>query len=131
MAAKKNTKSNDNKTKKASPTSISDKELKRIQKELVSTRGKSILIEQDIQKLRDKLSQNMCGLKTDDNPAVIHKKFVFRCGKCVGEFEHTAKIAVLDHKVICPKCKKEHLLELEPHQGRYRVKLPKGIKLIK
>jgi hypothetical protein len=32
---------------------------------------------------------------------------------------------------VCPKCKKEHLLELEPNQGRYRVKLPKGIKLVK
>jgi len=131
MAAKKITKSKDSKEKKVAPASISDKELKRIQKELVQTRGKSILIEQDIQKLRDKLSLNMCGLQIKDNPAVIHKRFMFRCGKCVDVFEHNAKIAVLDHKVICPKCKKEHLLELEPHQGRYRVKLPKSIKLVK
>ncbi|MFZ2455365.1 MAG: hypothetical protein WAX07_02700 [Candidatus Altiarchaeia archaeon] len=131
MAAKKIAESKDNKTKKAAPASISDKELKRIQKELAQTKGKSILIEQDIRKLRDKLSLNMCGVQTTDNPAVIHKKFMFRCGKCVGEFEHNAKIAVLDHKVICPICKKEHLLELEPHQGRYRVKLPKSIKLVR
>ena len=131
MAAKKIIKSKDNKEKKTAPASISDKELRRIQKELQQTKGKSILIEQDIQKLRDKLSLNMCGLPTKDNPAVIYKRFMFRCGKCVGEFEHNAKIAVLDHKVICPKCKKEHLLELEPHQGRYRVKLPKSIKLVK
>jgi hypothetical protein len=131
MAAKKIIKSMDKQTKKVLPPSISDKELQRIQKELNQTRSKSILIEQDIQKLRDKLSLSMCGIQAKDNPAVIHKKFTFRCGKCVGEFEHNAKIAVLDHKVICPKCKKEHLLELEPHHGRYRVKLPKSIKLIK
>jgi|WetSurMetagenome_2_1015567.scaffolds.fasta_scaffold133092_2 hypothetical protein len=131
MASKKITKSKGNIEKKVAPAPVSDKELKRIQKELIQTRGKSILIEQDIQKLREKLSLNMCGLQTANNPAVIHKRFLFRCGKCVGEFEHNAKIAVLDHKVICPKCKKEHLLELEPHQGKYRVKLPKGIKLVK
>jgi hypothetical protein len=131
MAAKKIDKSKEIKGKKVASTSISDKELQRIQKELVQTKGRSILIEQDIQKLRDRLSQNMCGLQTKDNPAVVHKRFVFRCGKCVGVFEHNAKIAVLDHKAICPKCKKEHLLELEPHQGRYRVKLPKSIKQVK
>jgi hypothetical protein len=131
MAAKKIAKSKKIKTNNVSPANISDKELNRIQKELAQTKSRSILIEQDIQKLRDKLSMDMCGIQTKDNPAVIHKRFLFRCGKCVGEFEHNAKIAVLDHKVICPKCKKEHLLELEPHQGKYRVKLPKSIKLVK
>ncbi len=130
MAAKKTAKSKDKKSKKEMPPTISDTELKKIQKELAQTKGKSILIEQDIQKLRDRLSLNMPSLQKK-NPAVIHKKFLLRCGKCVGEFEHNAKIAVLDHKVICPICKKEHLLELEPHEGKYRVKFPKGIKLVK
>ena len=130
MAAKKTAKSKEKKPKKKMPSTISDKELLRIQKELAQTRGRSILIEQDIQKLRDKLSLNMYGFQKK-NPAIIHKKFRFRCGKCVGEFEHNAKIAVIGHKVICPICKKEHLLELEPHQGKYRVKFPKTIKQVK
>jgi len=116
MAAKKVAKSKDVKKETKNPSDISDKELRRIQKELAQTKNKSILIEQDIQKLREKLSLSMCGI-SDGNPAVIHKKFLFRCGKCVGEFEHNANIAVINHKVVCPKCKKEHLLELEPRQG--------------
>jgi rRNA maturation endonuclease Nob1 len=131
MTAKKTAKSKDKKSKKEMPPTISDKELKRIQKELAHTRGRSILIEQDIQKLREKLSLNMAGVREKNNPAVVYKKFLLRCDKCVGEFEHNAKIAVLDHKVVCPICKKEHLLELEPHEGKYRVKFPKSIKQVK
>jgi formylmethanofuran dehydrogenase subunit E len=131
MAEKKIAKSKELKKEKTGSSGISDKEFRRIQNELTQTKNRSILIEQDIQKLRDKLSLNMFGASTNDNPTVINKKFRFRCDKCVGEFEHNAKIAVLDHKVICPKCKKEHLLALEPHQGKYRVKIPKSIKQVK
>lgn len=131
MASKKIAKSKDVKTENSSHSDISDKELRRIQNELAHTKNRSILIEQDIRRLRDRLSLSMCAPSLENSPAVIHKKFLFRCGKCVGEFEHNAKIAVLDHRVVCPKCKKEHLLKLEPQQGRYKLKVPKSIKLVK
>jgi hypothetical protein len=116
------------KGKQAKEPELSDKELRKIQKELKSSMGRSMLIEQDIKRLKDRLDMDR-PLKAGST--LFRKDFVFKCGKCVGEFRHTANVAVIDHKVVCPKCRKEHLLQISPHAGEYRVKLPKSIKLVK
>jgi len=110
---------------------VSDKELRKIQKELHESWGRSILIEQDIKKLKDKLNfGRLQSAGEGGSSRVFQRDFVFRCGKCVGEFTHTAKIAVIDHKVVCPKCSEEHILRIVPNAGDYKIRLPKGIKQI-
>ena len=111
---------------------ISDRELRKIQKELRESRGKSILIEQDIKRLKEKLNfGRLQSAGSGSSSRIFHRDFVFRCGKCVGEFKHTAKISVIDHKVVCPKCSEEHLLQITPKAGDYKVKLPKSMKLVR
>ncbi len=110
---------------KSSEKRISDQELRKLQKELTESRNKSILIEADIRKLRDKLNFSSLGGKPG-----FDRDFIFKCGKCVGEFSHKARITPIDHKVICPKCNKEHIVQIKPILGDYKVKLPKGIKLV-
>lgn len=109
-------------------TEISDKVLRKIQKELKDSMGKSILIEQDIKKLKDRL---YAGKPFSAGSTIFRKDFLFRCGKCVGEFKHTANVAVINHRVVCPKCREEHLLQIKPRAGNYKVKLPKTIKIVK
>lgn len=120
------------KSKKKLKKKISDKDLMKLQKELKESRGKSILIEKDLKELRSKL-----GLKTPietepkKKPYIFYRNFVFKCGKCVDEFEHTAKITAMDYKVVCPNCREEHILKIKPLAGKYDVKFPRSIKLIK
>jgi hypothetical protein len=134
MSAKKNKTRKDKAVKSAAKEkervdiSISDKELQKIQKELKNSMGKSMLIEQDIKRLKDRLYTDK-PLKAGST--IFQKEFLFKCGKCVGEFKHTAKVAVIHHTVVCPKCKKEHLLQIKPHAGNYKVKLPKSIRIVK
>jgi len=137
MASKKTKKSkplkNRNAKKKPVKKSIlSDAELKKIQKELRDSRTRSTLIEQDIRRMRDKLMASGLAAVGQRPTDVLCKNFMFRCGKCVEEFKHKARIDSIEHKVICPKCSKEHILHLKPVIGGYHIiKLPKTIKQIK
>ncbi|MEA3255618.1 MAG: hypothetical protein U9Q22_07265 [Candidatus Altiarchaeota archaeon] len=111
---------------------ISDEELRKLQKDLRKSMGKSILIEEDILKLKSKLRlHEPAKIKPKKKPSVFYRKFVFECGKCVGEFKHTVRIPMIKHKVICPKCSEEHILQIKPIAGDYEVKLPKSMKLVK
>lgn len=133
MAAKKSTPKKNKKTaRKPVETTISDKELRKLQRELMKSMGESILIEEDIKKLKNKLRlKEPVKAKSKKKPSVFYRKFVFECGKCIGEFKHTARIPVIEHKVVCPKCSEEHIIQIKPLAGDYEVKLPKTIKLIK
>ncbi|MBN2250846.1 MAG: hypothetical protein JW724_02075 [Candidatus Altiarchaeota archaeon] len=118
--------------KSARDAEISDKELKKIQKELRESLGRSILIERDLRKMREKLSS--LG-RAESSPVagstLFYRNFVFKCGKCVEEFDHKANVTAIEHKVVCPKCNKEHVLLLKPAAGKMKVRLPKGIKLVR
>jgi DNA-directed RNA polymerase subunit RPC12/RpoP len=111
---------------------LTDNELKKIQKELRESRTKSILIENDIRRMRDRLTASGLAAAGSRPTDILTKNFVFKCGKCVEEFKHKAKIDSIEHKVICPKCNKEHILHLKPMIGGYHIiKIPATIKQIK
>jgi len=110
---------------------FSDLELSQIKKELESSRNRSILIEQDLRKLRARLNVEMPPTASPSNPAVFYKSFTFECGKCVKEFQHNTEIASIYHKVVCPKCNEEHILQFKPKVAQYDVKIPKSIKVVR
>ncbi|HDI73122.1 MAG: hypothetical protein DRO76_05875 [Candidatus Altiarchaeales archaeon] len=118
--------------KEKSETKISDKDLRKLQRELRKSMGKSILIEKDINKLKRKLRlKEPVKIESKKKPSTFYRKFVFKCGKCISEFEHTARIPMIEHKVVCPKCKEEYTLKIKPLSGEYEVKVPRGVKLVK
>ena len=137
MASKKIKKSKPSKSRNANKKPVkkpilTDSELKKIQKELRESRNKSILIENDIRRMRDRLTASGLAAAGSRPTDILSKNFVFKCGKCVEEFKHKAKIDSIEHKVICPKCNEEHLIQLKPIMGGYHIiKLSKSIKQIK
>lgn len=118
--------------KEKSETKIYDKDLRKLQRELRKSMGKSILIEKDINKLKRKLRlKEPVRIEPKKKPSTFYRKFVFECGKCISEFEHAARIPMIEHKVVCPKCKEEYTLKIKPLAGEYEVKIPRGVKLVK
>ena len=134
MAAKK---TNQKKTKKKTVAGkkkpeLTDKELIKIQKELEATKGKSILIEEDLKRMRAEL--NACvpysPVKKKAEVTLRHYKFV--CKTCVNPFEHKATMPVIEQRFMCPKCRKEHVLEIHPTTVKnYRILLPNTVKIRK
>ena len=123
-------------TEKKTQTKIFDKDLRKLQKDLMKSREKSTLIEKDILKLKDQLrlkgpAEIVPKKKSKAEPAIFYKKFIFKCGKCVGEFKHTARVPMIRYVVVCPVCKEEHVLKIKPLADGCEVKLPRSIKLIK
>ena len=110
---------------------FSDMELSQIKKELLESRHRSILIEEDLRKLRARLNVELPPTASPTNPAVFYKSFVFECGKCVKEFHHRTEIGSIYHKVVCPKCNEEHILQFKPKITDYEVKIPKSIRVLK
>lgn len=96
-------------------------------KEKIGELGKSIVVERDLRHQEwDRIIENK--KRPDD---LFYRNFVFRCGKCISEFEHTAKIGEIEHKVVCPECKEEHIIKIKPLSKNYYVKIPKTIELVK
>jgi transposase-like protein len=123
------------KTKKAArPTKaeVTDKELISIQKELQQTKDKSILIESDLRKLRDQLNFCMTAAPTKKKAEITLRHYKFVCGKCVHAFEHKATVPIIEQKFLCPKCRKEHTLEIHPAAPKnYKIQIPKTVRLQK
>jgi len=94
--------------------------------------GRSTLVEEDLQYTESKLKHKEPEhLKEEREPRLFYRKFVFRCDKCVHEFEHEATIPIIEHKVVCPKCRKEHVIRVVPVARHYELKLPKGLTAVK
>ncbi|MBN2014803.1 MAG: zinc ribbon domain-containing protein [Candidatus Altiarchaeota archaeon] len=99
---------------------------------LVKQLGRSTLVEEDLQHtehgLTHKEPEHLTG---EREPKLFYRKFVFRCGKCVHEFEHEATIPIIEHKVVCPKCSEEHIIRVIPVARHYELKMPKDLTAIK
>jgi len=92
--------------------------------------GKSVLVEDDLKKKEHKLGLRAPRAGRGEIPS-FYRKFVFKCGKCVSEFEHTAKIPVIKQMVICPECNQMHAIKIRPIAGHYEIEFPRSIKEVK
>ena len=111
---------------------FSDRELAKIKKELVDSRNKSVLIEEDIRRLKQSLNIELPShMLPNRDTKVFYKDFVFECGNCVKEFRHRTEVSSIYHKVVCPKCNEEHVLVFKPKIKDYEVRLPKTIKQVR
>lgn len=100
---------------------------KKIKEREIGKIGKSTVLEKDLRHQEwEKIIENK--KKPDD---LFYRNFVFRCGKCISEFKHTAKIGEIEHRIICPECNEEHILRIRPVSRRYNIKFPETIKLVK
>lgn len=135
-AKKKKTKKNREKTSKnINPKLVTDKELSRIQKELTQTKNKSVLIEEDLRMLREKLnmwSQIITTPPKKKKTEILLRHFKFQCNKCVNEFQHKTHLPIIEQMIYCPNCKQKHVLEIHPKNPEsYRIVVPKTIKILK
>ena len=109
------------------------KEVKGTAEEIIKIEvpGKSIIVEEDLKRLerRSRMGKPP-GKETERESGIFYKKFVFRCRKCMEEFEHTPHIAPIEHEISCPKCDEKHVLEITPMSGHYNVKFPGTIEII-
>ena len=94
--------------------------------------GRSTLVEEDLQHTERRLKHKEPEhLKGEREPRLFYRKFVFKCGKCVHEFEHEATIPIIEHKVVCPKCGEEHIIRVVPVAKHYELKLPKELTAVR
>lgn len=94
--------------------------------------GRSTLIEEDLQNTEKKLGYSRPEhLMGEREPKLFYRKFVFKCGKCIHEFEHEATIPIIEHKVVCPKCSEEHIVRIIPVARHYELKMPEKLKVVK
>jgi Zn finger protein HypA/HybF involved in hydrogenase expression len=109
---------------------VATKEKKKVVR--IKDLGKSMLVEDDLKaterKLRFKEPEH---LKEERQPRLFYRKFVFRCEKCVHEFEHESTIPIIEHIVTCPSCREEHRIRVIPVSKYYEIKLPKNLKALK
>lgn len=111
---------------------FSDRELAKIKKELEDTRSRSVLIEEDIRRLKQSLNIELPPhVLPNKDTKVFYKDFVFECGNCVKEFRHRTEVSSIYHKVVCPKCNEEHVLVFKPNIKDYEVRLPKTIRQLR
>ncbi len=89
--------------------------------------GKSTVVEKDLRRLE--WEKTVGGKKKKE--CLFYRNFVFKCGKCIHEFEHTTEIGEIEHKVICPECDEEHILRIRPVSKNYDVKIPRTVELVK
>ncbi len=90
---------------------------------MIKDLGESILIEEDLQVAEKNLVHvEPEQLKGERNPKLFYRNFVFKCNKCVHEFEHEAAIPIIEHKIVCPKCNKEHIIRIVPVSKQYTIK---------
>ena len=92
--------------------------------------GKSVLVDEDLKKRDYRLGLRAPKAKKGEIPS-FYRKFAFKCGKCVSEFKHTAKIPIIEQGVKCPECNEIHVIRIIPIGGHYEVKLPRSIKGVK
>jgi transposase-like protein len=132
MASKKTSSKKTKKTARPAKALVTDKELLSIQKELQQTRDKSILIESDLRKLRDQLNACITAPQVKKKAEITLRHYKFVCGKCVHSFEHKAIMPVFEQRFLCPKCRKEHTLEIHPTAVKnYRIVVPDTVKIRK
>ncbi|RLI92271.1 MAG: hypothetical protein DRO89_02410 [Candidatus Altiarchaeales archaeon] len=95
---------------------------------IIKKLGRSILVEEDLQRTEKRLKHKEPEhLREEREPRLFYRKFVFRCGKCIHEFEHETTIPIIEHKVVCPKCGEEHIIRVVPATRHYELKLPEGL----
>jgi len=92
--------------------------------------GKSVLVDEDLKRRDHRLGLRAPKAKNGEIPS-FYQKFAFKCGKCVSEFKHTAKIPIIEQGVKCPECNEIHMIRIIPIGGHYEVKLPRSIKGVK
>ncbi len=92
--------------------------------------GKSVLVNDDLKRRDHRLGLRAPKANKGEIPS-FYRKFAFKCGKCVSEFKHTAKIPVIEQGVKCPECNEIHMIRIIPIGGHYEVKLPRSIKGVK
>jgi Zn finger protein HypA/HybF involved in hydrogenase expression len=90
--------------------------------------GRSKLVDEDLKCIEHKIMfrepEHQEGGK---KPGLFYRKFVFRCEKCIHEFEHEVVIPGIKLKVTCPKCSEEHTVGVVPAAGHYEIRLPKEL----
>jgi len=92
--------------------------------------GKSVLVDEDLGKREHKMGLRAPRAGKGEIPS-FYRKFVFKCGKCVSEFEHTAEIPVIEQMVICPECDQIHAIRIRLITGHYEIEFPKSIREVK
>ncbi len=92
--------------------------------------GKSVLVEEDLRRRDHSMGLRAPRAGKGEIP-VFYRKFAFRCGKCASEFKHTVEIPIIEEEVVCPECKKVHLIKIIPIGGHYEIKLPESIKEVR
>ncbi|OYT27412.1 MAG: hypothetical protein B6U97_01795 [Candidatus Altiarchaeales archaeon ex4484_96] len=135
MAAKKKKKSekkvSSNKTAKKpeaktkAPTKTKKKDVIKIEQ-----LPKSIIVEEDLKSMEEKTGSGSIGGAYTKKAPSFYRKYALKCMKCVNEFEHKTRIPFVKQKVKCPECGEIHIIELQPISGRYRIRLPKTLKVL-
>lgn len=93
--------------------------------------GKSTLVEADFQRMEGELEvKEPEHLKGDMRPKLFYRKFVFRCGKCIKEFEHETTIPVIEHRVVCPQCDEDYVVRVIPVARHYEFRLPPELRVM-
>ena len=99
---------------------------------LIKNLGKSTLVEEDLQHTEKGLvHEEPMELKNNKTPKLFYRNFVFKCNKCVSEFEHEATIPIIEHEITCPVCKEVHVVRVVPVTRHYEFKMPEDLKVIK
>ncbi|HDH41295.1 MAG TPA: zinc ribbon domain-containing protein [Candidatus Altiarchaeales archaeon] len=99
---------------------------------MIKKLGRSTLVEEDLQHIERRLEHKEPEhLRKEREPRLFYRKFVFRCGKCIHEFEHETTIPIIEHKVVCPKCGEEHVIRVVPVARHYELKLPERLTVVK
>lgn len=88
--------------------------------------GRSVLVDEDLKRKEHRMGLRAPKSSRGEIPS-FYRKFVFKCGKCVSDFKHTARIPVIEQEVECPECKEVHIIRIIPISGHYEVRLPRSI----
>ncbi len=91
---------------------------------------KSVLIEEDLKRLEGKDKGSISVTHEKEIP-MFYKKYVFKCMKCIKEFDHRVYIPSIRQDVRCPICGERHTINMTPVSGEYKVKFSKNLRVSK
>ena len=97
---------------------------------VIKSLGRSILVEEDLQKLERKAKLSEMEKHKKRMPRLFYRNFVYRCEKCISEFEHKTIVPIVEHEVVCPECGEVHIIKIVPVSRHYELRLPKGLRII-
>jgi rRNA maturation endonuclease Nob1 len=105
---------------------IVDRELSLIEKELMSSEGtRSKIVEEDLKMLEGRLLhmdfEKAAAPEKGESHRKAYRNFVFKCKKCLNEFDKMIDVPPVKKKVVCPACGRDHTLGVYPSSRFYHV----------